>query len=114
MKVGARCGYCLLHRGYQQILRSTDDEAVRKAFNEVVPREWVDYVSKQGDEVRSEMIDRLAEEFTTWLRGVDPARILGDLLENYEISATVRLSAEPRRRSGDRSESAVPIRKPKE
>jgi uncharacterized protein with ATP-grasp and redox domains len=30
MKVGARCGYCLLHRGYQQILRSTDDEAVRK------------------------------------------------------------------------------------
>jgi uncharacterized protein with ATP-grasp and redox domains len=29
MKVGARCGYCLLHRGYQQILRSTDDEAVR-------------------------------------------------------------------------------------
>jgi len=30
MKVGARCGYCLLHRGYRQILRSTDDEAVRK------------------------------------------------------------------------------------
>jgi len=30
MKVGARCGYCLIHRGYRQILRSTDDEAVRK------------------------------------------------------------------------------------
>jgi len=30
MKVGARCGYCLLHRGYQLILRSTDDEALRK------------------------------------------------------------------------------------
>jgi uncharacterized protein with ATP-grasp and redox domains len=30
MKVGARCGYCLLHRGYQQILRSTDDETVRR------------------------------------------------------------------------------------
>jgi uncharacterized protein with ATP-grasp and redox domains len=30
MKVGARCGYCLLHRGHQQILRSTEDEAVRK------------------------------------------------------------------------------------
>jgi uncharacterized protein with ATP-grasp and redox domains len=29
MKVGARCGYCLLHRGYQEILRSTDDEDVR-------------------------------------------------------------------------------------
>lgn len=29
MKVGARCGYCLLHRGYQVILRSTEDEDVR-------------------------------------------------------------------------------------
>ena len=29
MKVGARCGYCLLHRGYQLILRSTEDEVVR-------------------------------------------------------------------------------------
>lgn len=29
MKVGARCGYCLLHRGYQEILRSTEDEDLR-------------------------------------------------------------------------------------
>ena len=29
MKVGARCGYCILHRGYRMIQRSTDDEAVR-------------------------------------------------------------------------------------
>ena len=30
MKVGARCGYCLLYRGYQQIQRVTDDERVRR------------------------------------------------------------------------------------
>jgi uncharacterized protein with ATP-grasp and redox domains len=29
LKVGARCGYCILHRGYRMIQRSTDDEAVR-------------------------------------------------------------------------------------
>ncbi len=29
MKVGSRCGYCLLHRGYNIVLRSTDDEDVR-------------------------------------------------------------------------------------
>jgi len=29
MKVGARCGYCLLHRGYQEVLRSTEDEDIR-------------------------------------------------------------------------------------
>jgi uncharacterized protein with ATP-grasp and redox domains len=26
LKVGARCGYCLIHRGYKIILRSTDDK----------------------------------------------------------------------------------------
>ena len=36
------------------------EEAIRKAFSDAVPREWVDYVGKQGDEVRGELIDRLA------------------------------------------------------
>jgi len=31
MKVGSRCGYCLLHRGYNMIKLSTDDEETRKA-----------------------------------------------------------------------------------
>jgi damage-control phosphatase, subfamily I len=30
MKVGSRCGYCLLHRGYIMIKLSTEDEAKRK------------------------------------------------------------------------------------
>ena len=29
MKVGALCGYCLLHRGYLEILRATEDEGLR-------------------------------------------------------------------------------------
>ena len=29
MKVGSRCGYCLAHRGYREILRATADEAIR-------------------------------------------------------------------------------------
>lgn len=29
MKVRARCGYCLLHRGYREILRATEDEETR-------------------------------------------------------------------------------------
>ncbi|MBT7914922.1 hypothetical protein HN588_13550, partial [Candidatus Bathyarchaeota archaeon] len=29
LKVGSRCGYCLLHRGYNMIKLSTDDEAKR-------------------------------------------------------------------------------------
>jgi len=72
------------------------EEAIRKAFSEVVPQDWVEYVGKQGDEVRGEMIDRLAEEFNSWLRSVDVAEILGDLLKDYRISATIELSATPR------------------
>jgi len=30
MKVGSRCGYCLLHRGYNMIKLSTDDEETRR------------------------------------------------------------------------------------
>jgi len=30
MKVGSRCGYCLLHRGYNMIKLSTDDEEKRR------------------------------------------------------------------------------------
>ena len=30
MKVGSRCGYCLLHRGYKMIQLSTDDEETKK------------------------------------------------------------------------------------
>jgi uncharacterized protein with ATP-grasp and redox domains len=30
MKVGSRCGYCLLHRGYNMIKLSTEDEETRK------------------------------------------------------------------------------------
>lgn len=72
------------------------EEAIRKAFSEVVPQDWVEYVGKQGNEMRDEMIERLAGEFSSWLRSVDVAEILGDLLKDYEITATVQLSATPR------------------
>ena len=38
MKVGARCGFCLLHRGYLQIVRATDDEDVRRETVEALLR----------------------------------------------------------------------------
>ncbi len=37
MKVGSRCGYCLLHRGYKMINMSTDDEETRlRAMDELL------------------------------------------------------------------------------
>ncbi|MFQ6053052.1 MAG: DUF89 domain-containing protein [Candidatus Bathyarchaeia archaeon] len=37
MKVRTRCGYCLIHRGYWEILRSTEDEDLRfEAFRQLL------------------------------------------------------------------------------
>jgi hypothetical protein len=76
------------------------EEAVRKAFQEVVPDDWVDYANRQSDEVRGEMIDRLAAEFGRWLETLDPADLLGRFLESHEVSATVTLTSRPRRQGG--------------
>ena len=32
------------------------EDAVRRAFSEAVPRDWVDYANRQSTELRSEMI----------------------------------------------------------
>jgi uncharacterized protein with ATP-grasp and redox domains len=34
LKVGSRCGFCLLHRGYQQITRATEKEEIRREVME--------------------------------------------------------------------------------
>ena len=76
------------------------EEAVRRAFNDVVPDDWVAYVNRQGGEVRSELIDRLAVEFGNWLETLDPAELLGRFLESHEVTATVTLSPRPAKAAG--------------
>ena len=76
------------------------EEAVRKAFHEVVPDDWVEYANRQSDEVRAEMIERLASEFGSWLETLDPADLLGRFLENHEVTTTVTLSSRPRKPTG--------------
>jgi len=49
MKVGSRCGYCLLHRGHKMIEMSTDDEEVRQGAMEELLR-------MMGEEYNSEAV----------------------------------------------------------
>ena len=69
------------------------EEAVRKALTDTVPKEWVDYISRQSEDVRSDAIDRLVSEFGAWLRSLDLPAALRSVLEDYEISAKVEISA---------------------
>ena len=85
----------LIRRGTSLGLSSffLTEEAVRRAFADKVPPEWIEYVSRQGEEVRADLADRLGKEFGNWLRTVDIPELVGELLERYDVSATIELSA---------------------
>ena len=87
------------------------EEAVRRALNDTVPKEWVDYVNRQGDDVRRDMVDRLASEFGIWLRTLDLSEVLQKVLEDYEISAQIDISADRKRTDPAISLKVAPHRK---
>ncbi len=70
------------------------EEAVRKAFGESAPREWMDFLSAQGDGLRGEIVERIATEFREYLRSDDVEKTLRRVLDDYEISVNVRLRAD--------------------
>lgn len=69
------------------------EEALRKAFGDTVPREWVDFASEQSARTRSEVIERLSFEMGRAVETVDWAAVLSALLEGrtLEVRAEIRL-----------------------
>lgn len=72
------------------------EDAVRRAFNDAVPRDWVDYASRQSTELRAEMIDRMQTEFGAWLRSIDLAQVVGKVLAENDVELKISLSSTPR------------------
>jgi hypothetical protein len=72
------------------------EEAIRRAFAEVVPQEWVQFFVRQNEEMRRELLDRMVREFGDWLRGVDPTSLARSMLEGFDFSLRIELSAHPR------------------
>ena len=52
------------------------EEALRRALSDRVPGEWLEFVSRQGDELRRDMLDRLTKEFGQGLRTQEPAALV--------------------------------------
>jgi hypothetical protein len=71
---------------------ASTEEAVRRAFQERAPKEWLRFVADQGDGLRAEIADRLAAEFAAFLRSPDFEQKLRRLLDDYELSVSVKLS----------------------
>lgn len=71
----------------------TTEEAVRRAFGETVPQDWVDFATDQSERTRSEFVNRLAGEMARVLEGLDLEAILQRVIENhtFEINAQIRI-----------------------
>jgi hypothetical protein len=72
------------------------EEAVRRAFSESVPPDWLDYLNRQGTDLRGELLERMSREFGEWLRQVDMAQIMSKLLEEHEFDLRISVSANRR------------------
>ena len=75
--------------GFSSLLLT--EEAVRRAFSDKVPPEWVETLGRQGEDLRRQIVDRVGKEFGQWLRTQDAAALVQQLLERYEVSAQIEL-----------------------
>ncbi len=73
------------------------EEAIRKALADVVPPDWVQFVVRQSEDMRGELIDRLAQEFGSWMRRTDPETFARSVLDDYHFSIQINVSVQPRR-----------------
>jgi hypothetical protein len=80
------------------------EEAVRRAFGDTVPRDWIDFATEQSTRTRSEFLERLSGEIARSLEAIDLVEILDALLSGrtLEVRAEIRLGE--RGAGGDDSE----------
>jgi len=77
------------------------EDAVRRAFSDSVPRDWVDYANRQSTELRGEMIERMSAEFGAWLRTIDLTQVMSKILAENDLELRISISGE--RRAGERA-----------
>ena len=74
----------------------TTEEAVRRAFSESMPPDWLDYLNRQGTDIRGELLERMSREFGEWLQKIDMAQIMSKLLEEHDFELRISVSAKSR------------------
>ena len=77
------------------------EEAVRKAFGDTVPRDWMDFVTEQSARTRSEFLERLSAELGRVLESVDLVQLLDAVVtgRTIEVKAEIRIGEREAERS---------------
>ena len=69
----------------------TTESAIRRAFGDTVPKEWVDFASDQSERTRKEVIDRMALEMGKQLAEVDLAELLSRFLAGHTVEINAKV-----------------------
>jgi hypothetical protein len=72
------------------------ESAIRRAFGETVPKEWIDFANEQSERTRSEVIDRVIQEMSAQLADTDPVELMSKFLEGHTIEIEAKLRVSPR------------------
>ena len=81
----------------------TTESAIRRAFGDTVPQDWVDFATDQSDRTRSEVIDRMAEEVGKQLAETDLAELMSRFISGHTVEVTAKIKLTPNDDEDDRS-----------
>jgi len=70
--------------------------AIRRAFGDAVPQEWLDFANEQSERTRTEVIDRITQEMGRQLADTDPAELMSKFLSGHTIEIQAKLRLTPR------------------
>lgn len=82
----------------------TTESAIRRAFGDTVPKDWVDFASDQSERTRKEVIDRMTQEMAKQLAETDVADLLSRFLSGHTVEINAKVTITPRD-DGDSSTS---------
>ncbi len=79
------------------------EEAIRRALGDSVPKDVMEFLIKQSDQTRTELLDRLSKEFGRALHALDPVELARRMLDGrtIEVSAKVRFVADEKNQNKD-------------
>ena len=74
----------------------TTETALRKAFGDTVPKDWVDFANDQSERGRQEFFDRMASELRKAIEQVDIVEVMESLLTDRTIEIKTKIRIHPR------------------
>ncbi|MCP3987364.1 MAG: hypothetical protein GY723_23505 [bacterium] len=80
------------------------EEAVRRALGDSVPRDVIEFFIAQSEKTRSELLERLSQEFGRTLEALDPVELARRLMDGatVEVSAKIRFVPEDEKGQTDK------------